>query len=57
MAISNRAPPPRELADYLSRFEALGVGELMVTPIGADRGLEKYLDRFDAEVKLYVNIR
>jgi Luciferase-like monooxygenase len=49
--------PPRELADYLARFEAIGVGEILVTPIGADRGLDKFLDRFDAEVKPYVNIR
>ncbi len=49
--------PPRELADYLSRFETLGVGEIMVTPIGADRGLDKFLDRFDSEVKPHVNIR
>jgi probable F420-dependent oxidoreductase len=49
--------PPRELADYLSRFETLGVGEIMVTPIGADRGLDKFLDRFDSEVKPRVNIR
>jgi probable F420-dependent oxidoreductase len=49
--------PPRELADYLSRFETLGVSEIMVTPIGADRGLDKFLDRFDSEVKPHVNIR
>jgi probable F420-dependent oxidoreductase len=49
--------PPRELADYLMRFEEIGVGEILVTPIGADRGLDKYLDRFDAEVKRYVNTR
>jgi probable F420-dependent oxidoreductase len=49
--------PPRELADYLARFEAIGVGEIMVTPIGADRGLDKFLDRFDSEVKPHVNIQ
>ena len=47
--------PPRELADYLMRFEAIGVGEILVTPIGADRGLDKFLDRFDAEVRPYAN--
>jgi probable F420-dependent oxidoreductase len=49
--------PPRELADYLMRYEALGIEEILVTPIGADRGLEKFLDRFDSEVKRYVNIQ
>jgi hypothetical protein len=49
--------PPRELADYLARFEAIGVGEILVTPIGADRGLDRFLDRFEAEVKPHVNIR
>jgi len=48
--------PPRELADYLMRYDALGIEEILVTPIGADRGLEKFLDRFDAEVKRHVNI-
>jgi imidazole glycerol phosphate synthase subunit HisF len=48
--------PPRELADYLGRFEEIGVGEILVTPIDADRGLDKFLDRFDAEVKPYVNV-
>jgi len=49
--------PPRELADYIMRFEEIGVGEILVTPIGADRGLDKFLDRFDAEVKRNVNIQ
>jgi probable F420-dependent oxidoreductase len=49
--------PPSELAAYLSRFETIGVGEIMVTPIGADRGLDQFLDRFDSAVKPYVNIR
>ena len=49
--------PPRELADYLMKFEEVGIGEILVTPIGADRGLENFLDRFDSEVKRHVNIR
>jgi probable F420-dependent oxidoreductase len=49
--------PPRELADYLNKYDALGIEEILVTPIGLDRGLEKFLDRFDAEVKRHVNIR
>ena len=48
--------PPRELAEYLNRYDALGIDEVLVTPIGTDPGLEKYLDRFDAEVKPHVNI-
>jgi probable F420-dependent oxidoreductase len=48
--------PPGELADYLSKFAEIGVGEILVTPIGADRGFEKFLDRFDAQVKPNVNI-
>ena len=47
--------PPRELANYLNRYDALGIGEVLVTPIGAD-STEKYLERFDSEVKPYVNI-
>lgn len=49
--------PPRELADYLMRFEEIGVGEILITPIGADRGLDKFLDRFDAEVRPPLNAR
>jgi hypothetical protein len=49
--------PRRELADYLARFEEIGVGEVLITPIGADRGLDQFLDRFDAAVKPYVNGR
>ena len=45
-----------ELADGLVRFEEIDMGEILVTPIGADRGLEKFLDRFDAEVTPHVNI-
>jgi probable F420-dependent oxidoreductase len=49
--------PPRELADYLMRFEEIGVGEILITPIGADRGLDKFMDRFDAEVRPHLKLR
>jgi hypothetical protein len=31
--------PPTELADYLNQFAELGIHELLITPIGADRAL------------------
>ncbi|HKN01515.1 MAG TPA: TIGR03619 family F420-dependent LLM class oxidoreductase [Candidatus Binataceae bacterium] len=43
--------PPAELADYLNRFAVLGIEELLLTPIGADRSLDAFLDRFDSEVR------
>ncbi|MDO8433764.1 MAG: LLM class F420-dependent oxidoreductase [Candidatus Binatus sp.] len=42
--------PPAELTDYLNRFAALGVQELLVTPIGGD-SIDNFLDRFDSEVR------
>ncbi len=47
--------PPAEIADYLNRFAAIGVNEILITPLGNDplftESLEKFLDRFDAEVR------
>src|SRR5271169_897584 len=47
--------PPAEMADYLNRFAAIGVDEILITPLGNDplftESLEKFLDRFDAEVR------
>ena len=43
--------PSGELADYLNRFAALGVDELLVTPLSADRAPDRFLDRFDREVR------
>lgn len=43
--------PPAELADYLNQFGELGIQEILVTPIGADRTLDAFLDRFDKEVR------
>ena len=43
--------PPTELADYLNQFAELGIHEVLVTPIGADRTLEHFMDRFDKEVR------
>lgn len=42
--------PPAELADYLNRFAGVGVDELLISPLGAEP-LDKFLDRFDAEVR------
>jgi alkanesulfonate monooxygenase SsuD/methylene tetrahydromethanopterin reductase-like flavin-dependent oxidoreductase (luciferase family) len=42
--------PPAELADYLNRFAAIGVDEILVSPIGSE-SLDKFLDRFDAQVR------
>ncbi len=41
--------PPAELADYLNRYAAIGVDEILISPLGG--GLGKFLDRFDAEVR------
>ena len=43
--------PPTELADYLNQFAELGIHEVLITPIGADRALEHFMDRFDKEVR------
>ena len=42
--------PPAEIAEYLNRFAALGVDELLISPIGREP-LEQFIDRFDAEVR------
>jgi probable F420-dependent oxidoreductase len=42
--------PPAEIADYLNRFAAIGVDELLISPLGSDP-LTKFLDRFDTEVR------
>jgi probable F420-dependent oxidoreductase len=42
--------PPAELAEYLNRYAALGVDEILISPLAAD-SLDKFLDRFDAEVR------
>ena len=41
--------PPAELADYLNRFAAIGVDEILISPLSSE--LDKFLDRFDAEVR------
>ena len=43
--------PPSELAAYLNRFAELGVAELLITPLGADDSLDRFLDRFDRDVR------
>jgi probable F420-dependent oxidoreductase len=43
--------PPSEMAAYLNRFAELGIEELLITPIGAERSLDGFLDRFDREVR------
>jgi probable F420-dependent oxidoreductase len=42
--------PPAELADYLNRFAAIGVDEILISPLTAEP-LARFLDRFDAEVR------
>ena len=42
--------PPAEMADYLNRFAAIGVDELLISPLGSEP-LAKFIDRFDAEVR------
>ena len=42
--------PLAELADYLNRYAALGVQELLISPIGAE-SIDRFLDRFDTEVR------
>jgi probable F420-dependent oxidoreductase len=43
--------PPGELADYLNRFAALGIDELLITPLAAGDLLDTFLDRFEREVR------
>jgi probable F420-dependent oxidoreductase len=45
--------PPAELANYLNRFAAIGVDEILVSPLGSE-SLDKFLDRFDAEVRPHI---
>ncbi len=42
--------PPAELADYLNRFAAIGVQEVLISPLGSGP-LARFLDRFEAEVR------
>jgi len=42
--------PPAQLADYLNRFAAIGVDEILISPLGGE-SLDKFLDRFDAQVR------
>ena len=42
--------PPAEIADYLNRFAAIGVNEILISPLGTDP-LAKFIDRFDSEVR------
>jgi probable F420-dependent oxidoreductase len=42
--------PPAELADYLNRFAAIGVDEILISPLSSEP-LAKFIDRFDAEVR------
>lgn len=43
--------PPAELAQYLTRYAELGIGELLITPLASPRTLDAFLDRFDREVR------
>jgi probable F420-dependent oxidoreductase len=44
--------PPEALADYLNQYAQLGIEELLITPIAADKEtLGRFLDRFDREVR------
>jgi probable F420-dependent oxidoreductase len=43
--------PPEELAAYFNRFAEIGVEEILVTPLGADRSLDAFLDRFERELR------
>ncbi len=43
--------PPVELAAYLNRFGEAGIEEILITPLGADRSLDAFLDRFEREVR------
>jgi probable F420-dependent oxidoreductase len=47
--------PPGELAEYLNQFGELGIQEILITPLGADRTLDGFMDRFDKEVRPHLN--
>ena len=42
--------PPEQIADYLNQYAALGINELLISPLTQDP-LPKFLDRLDAEVR------
>src|SRR5271156_398003 len=42
--------PSAEIAEYLNRFAAIGVDEILISPLGGEP-LAKFLNRFDAEVR------
>jgi probable F420-dependent oxidoreductase len=43
--------PPEELAAYFNRFAEIGIEEILVTPLGAERSLDGFLDRFEREIR------
>jgi probable F420-dependent oxidoreductase len=43
--------PPSELAEYLARYAPIGIQELLISPLGSERSLDVFLDRFDREVR------
>ncbi len=43
--------PPEELAAYFNRFAEIGIEEILVTPLGAERSLDSFLDRFERELR------
>jgi hypothetical protein len=40
-----------ELAEYFNRLAQIGVEEILITPLGAERSLDSFLDRFVREVQ------
>jgi probable F420-dependent oxidoreductase len=43
---------PEALADYLNQYAELGIEELLITPLAADKdALREFLDRFEREVR------
>lgn len=45
--------PPQVLAEYFNRFAELGIEQPLITPLplGTDSSLDRFLDRFDREVR------
>jgi probable F420-dependent oxidoreductase len=43
--------PPAQLAEYLNRFNELGIQEVMITPLAPEGGLERFVERFESEVR------
>jgi len=53
--IEGKLAPPEQIRDYLNRYAALGIEELLITPIAPDADtLARFLDRFGQSVQPHI---